>query len=243
MGKEGNYYELVIEQARTAEDLRQMLHISSLCHGADNWSNETFYEQLYGDSSRGGIYARVKDGDYAGILVWTIIEGRRMVDITNVGVAPAYRQLGVAKLLFEVFLNMLFEKQIFTSATLHVAVENFPALALYTKYGFEIRKEIPGYYNPGDAYSMKAYITTQWPYSCEVMEQKATDSFSMTNLAQSLMDIDRSDCDLKAEYEGPKYGDDTLMNEADVEVIQREEIMADPILKIKPVTFRLKWHK
>lgn len=36
------------------------LQISAQCHGEDNWSHQVFYEQMYGDPSRGGIYARVK---------------------------------------------------------------------------------------------------------------------------------------------------------------------------------------
>ena len=36
------------------------LQISAQCHGEDNWSHQVFYEQMYGDEYRGGIYARVK---------------------------------------------------------------------------------------------------------------------------------------------------------------------------------------
>jgi ribosomal protein S18 acetylase RimI-like enzyme len=217
------------------------LQISAQCHGEDNWSHQVFYEQMYGDEYRGGIYARVKDGDYAGILVWTLMPNKRQVDISNVGVATAYRQLGIAKLLFEVFLNAVYQRKLFTSAILHVAVSNFPALSLYTKFGFEIREEIPEYYNPGNAYKMKAYIVDKWPYSREVLEEKVADAFSMKKLEHSLNEIEREENNMKIESETIEYGDDTSMRKVDEEVAQNDEVLADPLLKIKPITFHLPW--
>lgn len=145
---------------------------------------------------------------------------------------------GIAKLLFEVFLNTLYEKKMFSSVTLHVAVSNFPALSLYTKFGFEIRTEIPEYYNPGNAYKMKAYIVDKWPYSKEVLEEKSTDSFSMTNLAQSLNDIEREDM-MKIENNDLENGDETIVRKE--EVIVNDEVLVHPMLKIKPIAFKLTW--
>ena len=103
------------------------------------WSRQDFLDSVKNDTH---IYlVAEQDGIIMGYCgMWGIVgEGQ----ITNVAVAPQYRRQGVAKKLFQAFLDKGEQKGL-TAFTLEVRTSNVPAIELYKSFGFKeagVRKD------------------------------------------------------------------------------------------------------
>ena len=120
------------------EDLEQVCAIEEQIF-SQPWSRQDFLASIKNDTH---IYLVAEQhGAIMGYCgMWGIIgEGQ----ITNVAVAPQFRRQGVAKKLFQVFLEKG-QQMGLTAFTLEVRVSNLPAIQLYKCAGFKeagIRKE------------------------------------------------------------------------------------------------------
>ncbi len=116
--------------------------------------------------------------------MWTLHGPKKKVEITNIAVVPAFRQTvpprhiaiysnilltmiiqGVGKLLIETFMNGVIAGKYYETAKLNVGTNNVTAKALYEKYGFVVKHEVPNFYNSDSAYCMKCKFTAPVPYS------------------------------------------------------------------------------
>lgn len=110
------------------------------------WSKKAFIEEI--TRNMFAVYfSAVVDNKVVGYAgMWKIInEGH----ITNIAVAPGYRRHKIASAL----LNKLMETSVssgITEMTLEVRESNFAALALYKKFGFEIKGKRIKYYSDND---------------------------------------------------------------------------------------------
>ena len=77
---------------------------------------------------------------YAGI--WLIQDEGH---ITNVGILPEYRRMGLAETLVTTLIDAAEQRGV-TSETLEVRVSNEPAIRLYEKLGFRLAGRRRGYY-------------------------------------------------------------------------------------------------
>lgn len=76
--------------------------------------------------------------------LWAIMEEAH---ITILGIHPQYQSQGLGKLLLHTLLARAVKRKL-EWATLEVRANNFPALSLYQKFGFEIVGKRKKYYQP-----------------------------------------------------------------------------------------------
>ncbi len=87
---------------------------------------------------------------------------------------------------------------------------------------------------------MKTYIMSPWPYSCEVLDSPARiDPFSMKTLKELLNEIIAEDDSLDSNNDVDML-DSLKYNDGCNSQVGEEN---DPVLKIEPMFFRLKWFK
>jgi len=88
----------------------------------------------------GYIFARVEYGNIGHII--------------TIAVDPEYRRMGIGEKLMRAVLNILKELGC-VSVYLEVRVSNKPAINLYKKLGFVVKRRVPRYYKDGeDAFLM-----------------------------------------------------------------------------------------
>lgn len=126
-----------------ASHVSQIASIEQLCF-SDPWSERSIASELDNELSFWLVYE--DEGRVLGYI------GSQSVppdsDVMNLAVLPEYRKKGIAQALMNELLHTLHSQGI-ESLTLEVRVSNAPAIALYTKLGFEIVGKRPRYYvNP-----------------------------------------------------------------------------------------------
>ena len=116
----------------TMEDIDDVLKVEESCFHIP-WTRTDFEREV--SENKMAIYFVAKvDGKIAGYAgMWHVVnEGQ----ITNVAVAPEYRQLGIGSLFMEEFIKVAQEREMI-GITLEVKISNYTAQKLYTKYGFK----------------------------------------------------------------------------------------------------------
>ena len=114
------------------DNVDQIAEIEKACFSKP-WSRQMLLDVLE-NLSASFIAAEAENGvilGYAGLNV-VLDEGY----INNIAVLEEYRQQGVASALLEIFIRFS-EANELAFLTLEVRASNAPAIALYTKYGFE----------------------------------------------------------------------------------------------------------
>lgn len=103
--------------------------------------------------ARGAVFVAERQGAVVGYVA-ALIRKNSHGRIYSIAVAPACRGLGIASALLDEAVRFLASVPV-ANVFLEVAADNSPALSLYIKKGFTIRKKMARYYhNGGDAYSM-----------------------------------------------------------------------------------------
>jgi ribosomal-protein-alanine N-acetyltransferase len=109
--------------------------------------NPLAYLYVLRDHRTGGIRAYID--------LWLL---RKQAHINNIAVAPDARNRGFGEMLMRHSMEMA-RQQGCKRAVLEVRVSNEPARRLYSKLGFHVAGELPGYYSDGEnAYVLIAEI-------------------------------------------------------------------------------------
>lgn len=137
------------------DNVDQIAEIEKACFSKP-WSRQMLLDVLE-NLSASFIAAEAENGvilGYAGLNV-VLDEGY----INNIAVLEEYRQQGVASALLEIFIRFS-EANELAFLTLEVRASNAPAIALYTKYGFEEVGRRKNYYDDPkeDAILMTRYF-------------------------------------------------------------------------------------
>jgi len=123
------------------DDLEDVLRIESESY-AEPWLREHFLYELQSSrvSNTVVIERKGRIAGYAGL--WLL---HPEIHITNVTVSMEYREQGLGTKLMEYVMNLALESNV-KLVTLEVRHNNDAALALYRKFGFEIRGIRKNYY-------------------------------------------------------------------------------------------------
>ena len=128
-------------------DLEAVQALDAEIFGPTSWSPQTFWSELAAGPSRWYVVAETDQGElagYAGLLV-TGSEA----DVQTIGVAPAAQGRGLGTRLLRALTAEAVRRGA-TSLLLEVRADNEPAIALYTREGFERISLRRRYYQPGD---------------------------------------------------------------------------------------------
>ena len=121
----------------------QIAEMEKLCF-SDPWSERSIASELENSLSLWLVYEQ--EGRVVGYVGSQSVAPES--DMMNLAVLPEMRKQGIAQALVEELTRLLLSHGI-ESLTLEVRLSNAPAIALYTKLGFEIVGKRPRYYvNP-----------------------------------------------------------------------------------------------
>ncbi|MCL5437324.1 MAG: GNAT family N-acetyltransferase [Candidatus Thermoplasmatota archaeon] len=137
-------------------DMAGLERIENICFPYGRYSGAILRAFLMNPFSR--TYVIEQDGIVASEI---IIIHRRSVEIASIAVLPEARGRGIAKALLGKAEQIATKKRIST-LTLHVAVDNTPAIKLYEKEGYRACEVISEYYGSGlSALYMKKELNIQ----------------------------------------------------------------------------------
>lgn len=126
-----------------ASHVSQIAQMETLCF-SDPWSERSIASELDNDLSLWLVYE--EDGRVLGYIGSQSVPPES--DVMNLAVLPERRKQGIAQALMNELVHTLRSSGI-ESLTLEVRASNEPAIALYTKLGFEIVGRRQKYYvNP-----------------------------------------------------------------------------------------------
>ena len=141
-------------------DLEQVMHINQVCL-PENYST-FFFSNLYERFPATFIVAE-ENGEVVGYILCRIEKGlsniallgvARKAHVISIAVLPTHQHRGIGQALIqEALRNMPLYKA--RECYLEVRVNNTPAVSLYKKMGFDVKREVRNYYKDGeDAYVM-----------------------------------------------------------------------------------------
>jgi len=132
--------DLIVRRAE-AKDVDRIAELEIQCFTTP-WSRESVYQDVVENQRALYLVAEIEGLviGYAGI--WSIVDEGH---ITNVAVAPEFRQHHIGSAIIAVLIEVT-EKAGITSHTLEVRRSNEAAIRLYEKYGFKVAGERKGYY-------------------------------------------------------------------------------------------------
>lgn len=169
--------ETVTIKKMSKEDIDKVVELEAQIYGEHHWSKQSFLDEINNGlakyyslfNSQGELCA------YAGC--WHILEETH---ITNIAVSPQYRRRGYGEALLERLINDCYKDKV-KYITLEVRISNKPAIALYTKYGFNSFGTRKKYYqnNNEDALIM-------WTKNIFFDEYKSVYKNATTNLKDKL---------------------------------------------------------
>jgi ribosomal-protein-alanine N-acetyltransferase len=128
-------------------DLEAVQALDAALFGPTAWTPQTFWSELAAGPSRWYVVAEDEHGALAGYA--GLLAGGSEADVQTIGVAPAAQGRGLGTRLLRV-LTAEAARRGATSLLLEVRADNAPAIALYTREGFERLAVRRGYYQPGD---------------------------------------------------------------------------------------------
>lgn len=128
-------------------DLEAVQALDAALFGPTSWSLETFWSELAAGPSRWYVVAEDERGELAGYA--GLLAGGAEADVQTIGVAPAAQGRGLGTRLLRALTAEAVRRGA-TSLLLEVRADNAPAIALYTREGFERLAIRRRYYQPGD---------------------------------------------------------------------------------------------
>ncbi|MCI5891946.1 MAG: ribosomal protein S18-alanine N-acetyltransferase [Clostridiales bacterium] len=132
----------------TRKRIDEILEIEKLCFPGDEWTYSMFESEL---DNRISVFIVGIDEDTDSVVcygcVWLIAD---IGDITNIAVSPDYQGQGLGDRTLELLITLCAENDM-SVINLEVKKENFPAVSLYKKHGFEEVGVRKGYYKDGSA--------------------------------------------------------------------------------------------
>lgn len=140
METDNNFYSV---RLATENDILDIVAIEKRCF-ADPWSENAFRSSLKENTD---IFLLEADGRIAGFAVFDRTLGTE-AELHNIAVEPELRGRGLSRLLMDALIDSAKRNGV-CRIMLEVRASNEAAIALYTKYGFEMVGVRPGYYrNP-----------------------------------------------------------------------------------------------
>jgi ribosomal-protein-alanine acetyltransferase len=134
----------------TIEDLPQMMKINNQFE--HNWTEDKFQEVFANNIH---VLLAVLDNNYVGYVIYFYILDE--VRIVNIAISKGCQNKSIGKNLLHKALEYAYQDDI-QYALLDVKTDNYIAINMYTKFGFEILSRRVGYYVgdvTGDSYFMQ----------------------------------------------------------------------------------------
>ncbi len=132
----------------TSKRVTEIVALDKICIGG-LWTAEAYLREI--ESSRSTLLALYLDRESYELeqmigmaCLWAIVDEAH---ITLLAIHPDYRQQGLAQLLLLTLLKDAIARKL-EWATLEVNINNWKAISLYKKFGFEVVGTRKGYYQP-----------------------------------------------------------------------------------------------
>ena len=136
-----NVLEIKIEKM-TVEDIPHVIEIEAEAYGEHHWSKSAFYDEMNNNLAKYYV-AKTLTGEIVGYAgTWHIIDEGH---ITTIAVKKSHLRKHIGEAIIIKILEDCYKNEI-KYLTLEVRVSNTPAIALYTKYGFNSLGTRKGYY-------------------------------------------------------------------------------------------------
>lgn len=142
----------------TLDDIDSIMNIEEVIYPNHHWSKESFISEI---SNKLATYKSVedKDGNIAGFYgFWQILEEGH---ITNIGIHPDFRRLGLASFLMIDLIREAYKNYI-KYITLEVRAGNIPAISLYDKFGFSTIGTRKKYYQDNNEDALIMFTENIW---------------------------------------------------------------------------------
>ena len=124
------------------DDIEQVIEIESEVYGEHHWSKSAFYDEMQNNLAKYYV-AKTLDGELVGYAgTWHIIDEGH---ITTIAVKKSHQRQHIGEAMIIKILEDCYSAGV-KYLTLEVRVSNEPAIALYTKYGFNSLGTRKGYY-------------------------------------------------------------------------------------------------
>lgn len=139
-------------------DIPSIIRIEELIYGTAPWNANAFQIELERDRDR--LYlVTVYDGKVVGYVGSSFNWYKNESHITNIGVSPAYQDLGIGTTLLQI-LKKYAARQGYSRMTLEVRAHNLKAQKLYERLGFHQTSIKAHYYidDHEDAIEMEAKL-------------------------------------------------------------------------------------
>lgn len=131
------------------DDLDRVLNIEERSY-ADPWLREHFEYELTVSSISKMMVLEIHQKVMAYVGIWLLPPE---IHITNIAVDPECRYQGLGSRLMEYVMDLAYELRI-KQVTLEVRHNNLAALALYRKFGFEVKGMRKNYYASEKAHAL-----------------------------------------------------------------------------------------
>ncbi|MDD3806739.1 MAG: ribosomal protein S18-alanine N-acetyltransferase [Candidatus Marinimicrobia bacterium] len=131
------------------DDLDRVLEIEQQCY-IDPWHRDNFEYEISVNSVSKMMVLEIKDTLVGYMGLWILPPE---IHITNLAVAPDYRFHGLGSYMLEYVIHLAYDMRI-KQITLEVRHNNMAALALYRKFGFEIKGIRKNYYAAEKAHAL-----------------------------------------------------------------------------------------
>ena len=136
-----NITEIFISKM-SSDDIEKVVEIEAEAYGKHHWSKSSFYEEMNNNLANYYV-AKTLDGELVGYAgTWHIIDEGH---ITTIAVKKSHLRRYIGEALIAKILKDCYKAGI-KYLTLEVRASNEPAIALYTKYGFNSLGTRKGYY-------------------------------------------------------------------------------------------------
>jgi [ribosomal protein S18]-alanine N-acetyltransferase len=130
-------------------DLDRVMEIETQSY-AEPWLREHFLYELETSAITRLMVIEKKDRIQGYVGIWLLLPE---IHITNITVAPECRFQGLGSRMMEYVMNLTYELRV-KQVTLEVRHNNMSALALYRKFGFEVRGMRKNYYTAEKAHAL-----------------------------------------------------------------------------------------
>ena len=126
----------------TSDDIENVVEIEAEAYGKHHWSKSSFYDELQNNLAKYYV-AKTENGELVGYAgTWHIIDEGH---ITTIAVKKSHLRKHIGEALIIKILEDCYSAGV-KYLTLEVRISNQPAIALYTKYGFNSLGTRKGYY-------------------------------------------------------------------------------------------------
>ncbi|MBE7710601.1 MAG: ribosomal-protein-alanine N-acetyltransferase [Cyanobacteria bacterium SIG31] len=134
--------ETILIEKMVPEDIEDVSKIEEDAYGEHHWSKSSFYDEMQNNLAKYYV-ARTQNGELVGYAgTWHIIDEGH---ITTIAVKKSHLRKHIGEAIIVKIIEDCYKNEI-KYLTLEVRVSNTPAIALYTKYGFNSLGTRKGYY-------------------------------------------------------------------------------------------------